>query len=102
MSLIEQDHDVLLSKKYGVQILFSGESSKVTLPMPNYHLFASAGIDKTQDIKPNTSANKKKVDLDLLYRRMGNRSIKTLLSANQNPDSFLFCLLKSFFVLTEK
>ena len=30
MSLIEQDHDVMLSKQYGDQILFNGETSRVT------------------------------------------------------------------------
>ena len=46
MALIEQDHTVNLSKQHGVQIKFDGESSKITLPMPNYHLFASCGVKK--------------------------------------------------------
>ena len=83
MSLIEQDHHVMLSKQHGVQILFHGETSKITLPMPNYHLFASASSDKNPELTPTTDVKKKKVDLDLLYKRMGCRSIKTLLSSNQ-------------------
>ena len=54
--------------------------------MPNYHLFASCGIDKANDVMASPKSinpKKKKIDLDLLYRRTGCRSIKTLLSANQ-------------------
>ena len=83
MSLIEQDHDVRLSRNKGVQIYFSGERSPVTIPMPNYHLFASSASANENQLIKREKKNKKKISLDLIYQRMGCRSIKTLLSANQ-------------------
>ena len=91
MSLMDQGHLISLSKKHGVQILFEGESAYVTFPMPNYHLFASNTIDLNANInklehnsKTKEENTPKSIDLDLLYRQFGCRSIKTLLSANQS------------------
>ena len=82
MSLIDQNHDVKLSKRNGVQIYLHQEKYPISLPMPNYHLFASSAKSKIpKDII--TSTTKTKILLELLYMRMGCRNIKTLLSANQ-------------------
>ena len=83
MPLIEQIHDVRLSRQNMVQIYFDGEQSPVTIPMPNYHLFASSASANPNKSTPPQKSNKKKISLDLLYQRMGCRSIKTLLPANQ-------------------
>ena len=85
MSLIEQGHDVRLSRTKGVQIYFAGVTSPVTLKMPNYHLFASAAnTSQSSPLIATHHKNKQKIELDILYRRLGCRSIKTLLSANQD------------------
>ena len=83
MSLIEQGHDVHLSKSQGVQIYFSTITSPVTLPMPNYHLFASSALSTRNNPIKLTTIKKQETDLDLLYWCLGCRSIKTLLSANR-------------------
>ena len=83
MSLIDQDHDVRLSRRNGVQIYFNNETSPVSIPMPNYHLFASSANVKSTNLKQKSRQQKKSIELDKLYRRLGSRSIKTLLSANQ-------------------
>jgi len=84
MSLIEENHTVELSKKNGVKLYFAGMKSPITIPMPNYHLFASQVKDGDNTLhKKKSSNNKQSINLDLLYRRLGCRSVKTLLSANQ-------------------
>ena len=82
LSLIDQNHDVKLSKRNGVQIYLHNEKYPISLPMPNYHLFASSA-KSTIPTDIRTSPNKIKIPLELLYMRMGCRNIKTLLSANQ-------------------
>ena len=82
-SLIEQGYDVKLSRKKGVQIFFDQTQSPVTLKMTNYHPFASAAMPKPSSTSAISAKNKQKIDLDILYRRLGFRSIKSLLSANQ-------------------
>ena len=83
MSLIEQGHDIRLSPKHGVQIYFAATNSPVTLKLPNYHLFALTASFTPSYLNTFSCKNKQKIELDLLYRRLGCRSIKTLLSANQ-------------------
>ena len=87
---MNQGHLVLLSKKYGVQILFEGELAYVTFPMPNYHLFTSntvelnTDIDKLeQDLNTKEKNQLQSIDLDLAYRIFWCESAKTLLSASQ-------------------
>ena len=82
MPLIEQGHDIRLSRKHGVQIYFTATNSLVTLKLPNYHLFASGATSSPSYMNTFSRKNKQKIELDLLYRRLGCRSIKTLLSAN--------------------
>ena len=51
--------------------------------MPNYHLFASLAKSSDNVLKRKAKSNKKKIELDLLYQRLGCQSIKILLLANQ-------------------
>ena len=51
--------------------------------MPNYHVFASSASDTNNKLIKKEKTDKKKICLDLIYQRMGCRSIKTLLSSNQ-------------------
>ena len=83
MSLFDQGHSISMQKGYGIRIIFNGESSPITLPLPNYHLFASCGVAKNNKSAKTGQPKKKRIPLDTLYKRMGLRSIKTLLSANQ-------------------
>ena len=64
MSLIEQGHDFSLSRTKGIQIYFCDIASPVSMPMPNYHLFASYAA---ADMNSKPHGNKQKIDLDLLY-----------------------------------
>ena len=82
ISLIDQDHDAKLSKRNGVQIYLHNEKYPISLPMPNYHLFASSAKSKTPT-EIITSTNKIKIPLELLYMRMDCRNIKTFHSPNQ-------------------
>ena len=77
MSLIEQGLDIKLSHKKGVQIFFDQTHSPVTLKMPNYHLFATTVTSRPSLINDVATKNKQKIKLDLLYHRLGCRSIKT-------------------------
>ena len=56
MSLIEENHDIHLSQQKGVKIYLDGEQSLVTIPMPNYHLFASSA-----PANPNKSTPPQKI-----------------------------------------
>ena len=82
MALIQDGHDVTLSKTHGIKFNF-GKHITVTTSLPNYHLFASQATINDNMRKKKTS-NKKKVGIDILYKRLGHRSIKTLLSANKD------------------
>ena len=81
MSLIDQNHDLKLSKRNGPQIYLNGERFPITINMPNYHLFASTASIKLQKTT-NMEKNKSNIPLELLYMRIGCGSIKTLISAN--------------------
>ena len=86
MSLIKEGHDVTLSNKKGIMFNF-GKLVTVTTKLLNYHLFASQAVTQRQVIKQRkTERYKKEIGLDLLYKRLGHRSIKTLLSANKDDD----------------
>ena len=86
MSLIFQNHNVKLSKRNGAQIYLQGERFPISINMPNYHLLASSARtnQKMQNTKAIiTSTNKTNIPLKLLYMWTDCRSIKKLLSANQ-------------------
>ena len=83
MSLIDQNHDVKLSKRNGAQIYLQGECFPISINMPNYHLFASSARTKQNTQTILASTMKINFPLELFYMRTGCRSIKTLLSANQ-------------------
>ena len=80
MSLIEQNHMVQLSNS-GIKLFFKGQNTPVHMNLPNYHLFASntLAFDKSEP-----SSTKQKIDLKLLYHRMGCRGLDTLLSASKS------------------
>ena len=81
--MIDQNHDVKLSKQNGVQIYLQGERFPISINMPNYHLFASSVRIKPNKYTIFASTTKINVTLEFLYMRTGCRNIKTLLSANQ-------------------
>ena len=84
MSLIEEGHNLTLSNKKGIMFNF-GKHVTVTMKLPNNHLFASQAVAERKVIKlRKTERNNKEIGLDLFYKRLGHRSIKTFLSANKD------------------
>ena len=81
MSIIKEGHDVTLSKSHGIKFTF-GPYISITIPLPNYKLFASPAIQQNVNRKHNIK--KTKIPLKIIYNRLGLRSVKMLLSANQD------------------
>ena len=97
MALIQDEPDVTLSKTHGIEFNI-GKHITVTTSLPNYHVFPSQAIINE---KTNRKPNKKNIVIDIIYKRLGYRSIKTLLLANMDKICDDFGLqLQSDIILT--